>query len=106
MAYLRCEGLPIEEGPYPCPRDLELEQAGWEVLRGLEECPTAPARAGQADVRLHFGPEGPPEIRLLPAATDLDGPRLLSCVEGPLEALRTTLTPQDMVVSFRFRLVE
>ncbi|MFW5876051.1 MAG: hypothetical protein ACOCXM_04890 [Myxococcota bacterium] len=103
VAYLRCEGLPLEEGPYPCPRDRALEEAAWSAIDTLPECPGAPPPAGQADVRLHFGAQDPPEVRLRSRATDLEQAPLLDCLREPLGALTTIHEPEDMVVSFRFR---
>jgi hypothetical protein len=103
VAYLQCDGVPPQDGPYPCPRDVPLEDAAWAVLATLPECPRAPAGPGAADVRLHFQGAGPPEVRVLARATDLDVSALLACLREPLTALTTTLAPERMVVSFRFR---
>jgi hypothetical protein len=103
VAYLQCDGVPPQDGPYPCPRDVPLEDAAWAVLATLPECPRAPAGPGAADVRLHFQGAGPPEVRLLARATDLDVSALLACLREPLTALTTTLAPERMVISFRFR---
>jgi hypothetical protein len=103
VAYLQCDGVPPQDGPYPCPRDVPLEDAAWAVLATLSECPRAPAGPGAADVRLHFQGAGPPEVRVLARATDLDVSALLACLREPLTALTTTLAPDRMVISFRFR---
>jgi hypothetical protein len=103
VAYLQCDGVPPQDGPYPCPRDVPLEDAAWAVLATLPECPRAPAGPGAADVRLHFHGGGPPAVRVLARATDLDVAALLACLREPLTALTTTLAPEHMVVSFRFR---
>jgi hypothetical protein len=105
VAYLQCEGVPLQKGPFPCPRDRALEGAAWEAIASLASCPTVPQREGEADVRLHFGSGEAPEVHFLGRATDLDEHRLRPCLVEPLTALRTSLEPEHMVVSFRFALV-
>lgn len=104
VAYLVCEGVPLRQGPYPCPRDLELEESVWNALDALPECPTAPTGTGQVDVRLHYEGSQDPEIRFLPAATDLDIPSLSSCLDPSLRKLHSALGASSLVVSFRFRI--
>jgi hypothetical protein len=105
VAYLQCEGVPQQDGPFPCPRDLPLESRVWEALRALPDCPTAPTAPGRADLRWVYASGETPELRFLGSATDLNEGRLRTCLEGPLTALRTELSPELMVVSFRFELV-
>lgn len=104
VAYLQCEGVPLQDGPFPCPRDRALEKRVWDTLRGLPECPGAPDTSGKADIRLHFEASGSPGVSFLGRATDLDQGRLRSCLDEPLTALDTALDPEHMVVSFRFEL--
>lgn len=107
IAYLRCTGAETTGGPYPCPRDLDLERAAIAVLETLPSCPNAPPGTGEADVRVHFEPGTPTDVRLRggPRAGRLDGPRVLACLREPLSQLTTTIEADELVVSFRFELV-
>jgi len=61
--------------------------------------------AGAADVRLHFGLEGSPEIeyRRVPGEPPLSAEGLRACSGDALGALRTQLRSTRMVLSLRLR---
>lgn len=107
VAYIRCDGVPLQAGPYPCPRDLTLEEQVWGILERVPECPMAPRAPGETDVRIELVPGEPTDVRLLgrPRAgqTELDGPRVLACVR-PLANVRSELGASRLLLSFRFSL--
>lgn len=106
LAYLRCDGAERPDlGPFPCPRDRDLERTVWAAIDALAACPTAPAGPGPADLRLTFQPGATPEVGFLDRAGDLDSRRLAGCLAGPLADATTTLTADYLLVSFRFELV-
>ncbi len=108
IAYLRCDGAPRARGPYPCPRDLDLEAAAWTIIDTLPACVEAPRGAGESDVRITFRSDAatevsvrdPHEVGALPERA------LLSCLAPQLAALHTSIRSDFLVVSFRFALVE
>ena len=105
VAYLRCDGVPKQSGPIPCPRDEPMEQRVWAAIDGaLARCGGRLGGPGDADVRLYFRGEEPNELRLHEGRTELDGPQLLGCLEDPLDGVQTSLEPELMVVPFRFHL--
>jgi hypothetical protein len=57
VAYLRCNGLPQSKGPFPCPRDREMEKQVWSALSELERCAPVELRGRRGDVRIEFTPE-------------------------------------------------
>lgn len=105
VAYLRCEGARPTDGPYPCPRDRDLERTVWDALGGLSECADRPVAGGAGDLRLTFsggalrerGVRGGGESALSEVA-------ILGCLEESLGAVTTTIRAPDLVVSFRFEL--
>ncbi|MBN8610370.1 MAG: hypothetical protein J0L92_07295 [Deltaproteobacteria bacterium] len=107
VAYLRCEGVPQREGPFPCPRDEPLEDAVWDALRTVERC-GAPPPLGQADIVLDFEGEAAPTIRArdtFPAdTTRTDDAALLACTAESLGNVTSSLRPRRLVVSFRLTL--
>lgn len=96
VAYLRCRGVPPRPGRFPCPRDLQLEQAVWRAVEGLERCPAAVA--SEIDLRVEFRSSSTGEVTL--NADDASVHRLRGCLGEHLQ-FTTSLTPEDMVVSFR-----
>ncbi|RLB52801.1 MAG: hypothetical protein DRJ42_13865 [Deltaproteobacteria bacterium] len=103
VAYLRCEGARPTQGPYPCPRDRDLERVVWAALGALAECPGRPVAGGEGDLRLSFG-GGVLEERALRGRGEggLPEAAVLGCLEEPLGALTTTIRAEELVVSFRF----
>ncbi len=105
VAYLRCDGVPERPGPFPCPRDPVLEAAVWRALAPLERCPLAP---GAADVVVDIGADGVATIRARdtfpPEVTRADGAAVLACAGESLQAVRSSLGPERLVVSFRLTL--
>ena len=105
VAYVRCDGLELHAGHFPCPRDRALELSVWTALRGLEHCEQAGAEHGEAEVRLEFGSSAPTTVQVRPANVDsLDVSAVTSCVGEALSAARTLLRPERMVISFGFSL--
>ena len=107
VAYLRCDGLPTQQGPYPCPRDLRLEEDAWAAIDGLPLCPNGPMDAGEADIRIVFRRGLPPEVLVhdLQSSPQLAVQPLLDCLRPSLTALTTSLDADELVISFRFSLV-
>lgn len=109
VAYLRCDGVPQQRGPFPCPRDVALEEAVWTALRGVEGCAEAPG-PGHADVVVSFEGASAASVRSRDtfradvARTDADA--LLRCTREALEAARPTRAPRRLVISFRLELRE
>jgi hypothetical protein len=108
VAYLRCDGIEIPNAEIPCPRDEELERAAWAILERLPECNVGPRSAGTADVRFVLVPGEPVDVRLREPQDDtwLDGPPILACLESQTAGLATSLRSTNLVVSFRFSLVQ
>lgn len=104
VAYVRCDGVTKQAGRFPCPRDRALERSVWEALRSLERCPTL--GSGGADVRLEFGPEGPPAVHVLsPRSGDgLDRGLVAKCAGVALGQTRTALRADRMLVAFEVTL--
>lgn len=104
VAYLRCDGLRADNGPFPCPRDVALEAEAWAVLGALPRCQPRLERGG-VDVRLDLVRGRPTEVRVLPIAGSpeptLDAERVYACVGKSLAKLNTRLDPIYMVVSLR-----
>lgn len=104
VAYLRCDGLPPQRGPFPCPRDEALERAVWSALHQVERC-GAPPRLGHADVVVDLEGTGAPTIRArdtFPSDTArTDDMALLACVTESLSQVRSVLRARRLVVSFR-----
>lgn len=107
VAYLRCEGVPQQSGPVPCPRDDALEAAAWAAIDSLGDCATPPEGEGEADVVLDFGsasaaPEVRARDRFASDVTRLDGPAVIACVAPALGSVSQTIGSSRLVVSFRF----
>jgi hypothetical protein len=104
VAYVRCDGVAKHEGRFPCPRDRALERGAWEALRSLEHCPRL--GPGGADVRLEFGPQGPPAVHVLSPRTgnSLDRDLVAKCVGMALGQTRTALRADRMLVAFEVTL--
>ncbi|MBX7196950.1 MAG: hypothetical protein K1X94_33175 [Sandaracinaceae bacterium] len=104
VAYLRCDGVPQQSGPFPCPRDEALETAVWAALAGVEDCARSPG-PGHADIVVDFDDADAPTVRArdtFPSDTArTDDPALLACTSDALASVRTTLRPRRLVVSFR-----
>ena len=106
-AYLRCEGVPLVSGPFPCPRDREMEREVWKILSGLADCSRDDCGFGQVDVRMDYKRGEQTLVRILrPSRSDsaVNGEAVYECVGEPLTSIPTTLDPEYMVVSFRFEL--
>ncbi len=109
VAYLRCDGVPLRPGPYPCPREERLEEAVWAVLETLPRCAEAPAGLGETDVRLELARDAPPEVKLRAPRADvprLDGAAVLRCVAGPLSHVTTSSRATRLMLAFRVTLVD
>ncbi|MBW2460622.1 MAG: hypothetical protein JRH11_03170 [Deltaproteobacteria bacterium] len=103
VAYLRCEGARPTGGPFPCPRDRDLERAIWAALGALAECPGRPVAAGEGDLRLAFSGGNLQESSLRETGEGgLPEAAVLGCLEEPLGALTTTIRAEELLVSFRF----
>jgi hypothetical protein len=107
IAYLRCEGVPLEEGPFPCPRDRRFEKQVWAALERLQQCPLPALGSSGNDVelRIEFRTRGRHSFEVRPA----DGSEALAgaahaCLARDLELVRTQLRPLLMTVAFRFEL--
>jgi hypothetical protein len=106
-AYLRCEGVPLVSGPFPCPRDREMEREVWRILRGLAQCTRDDCGYGRADVRLDYKRGEHTLVRVLrPSRFDsaVNEDAVYECVGEALTSVPTTLNPEYMVVSFRLEL--
>jgi hypothetical protein len=104
IAYLRCEGVPLQEGPFPCPRDRRFEKQVWSALERLQQC-AVPASHGDVELRIEFRTRGRHSFEVKPA----DGSEALAkaahaCMAADLELVRTSLRPLLMTVAFRFEL--
>jgi hypothetical protein len=99
VAYLRCEGLPQRRGPFPCPRDREMEQQVWDALSSLAHCDLAQQR-GRSDVRFDFQADE----RAWTASGTLERGTVVRCAGAALSRVGTSLRPTRMIVSFRFEL--
>jgi hypothetical protein len=103
IAYLRCDGLTARSGPFPCPRDRALERAVWQALSRLERC--APLTPGPLELRVEIGRTHAPSFDL--RAEERDRARAAHvCMAGAFVGIRTTLSPDRMVISFTFALGE
>ncbi len=109
IAYLRCDGIALRRGPFPCPRDEALEAAIGSVIDGLLACPAGPRAAGEGDLRIELTRDGPPDVgwrdTFSSATVRLDSESVLACVRGPLAAARQSLGAERLLVSFRFAIV-
>ena len=106
-AYLRCEGVRLVPGPFPCPRDREMEQNVWDVLRSLAECTCADCGSGHVDVRLDYKRGEEPIARVIRPArfeSAVDTEAVYGYVGEALTSIPTKLDPAYMVVSFRFEI--
>jgi len=103
VAYLRCDGVPQIEGPFPCPRDLALERRVWKALSELERCPLTPQQRGPTDLRIEFVRTR--RVEWLVASGGLDPDTVSRCVGSVLSGVGTSLRPTRMIVSFRFALL-
>ncbi len=107
VAYLRCDGVPQREGPFPCPRDEPLEAAVWSALAEVSRCARSPG-AGQADLVVDLADDAAPTIRTRdtfpPDTPRTDDAALLACTSGSLGNVRSSLSPRRLVVSFRLTL--
>jgi hypothetical protein len=100
VAYLRCDGVPQRKGPFPCPRDRDLEQRVWHTLRSLERCEPLIDARGASEVRLELTPI---RTELHVVGGELDRSAVRQCAAG-LTSARTSLRPERMIVAFRFAL--
>jgi hypothetical protein len=106
IAYLRCEGVPLLDGPFPCPRDRRLEKQVWSALDRLQTCALPPLVAGSDfELRVEFRTRGRHSFEVKPprGAEALMSP-VQACLANDLELVRTQLRPLLMTVLFRFEL--
>ena len=97
VAYIRCGN------EQPCPRDREFEEAAWEAIANLPNCPHAPRLPGTGDVRLHRR-GAVNELRFRDwGDSPLPIPPLQACLAPSLRNLPTRLRLDPLVVSFRFQ---
>jgi hypothetical protein len=104
LAYLRCEGVPLESGPYPCPRDRHLERQVWSAIDGLQQCSLPALSTPDVELRVELKSRGGKhalEVRAADGSTAFAN-AALACLSTPLESVRTQLRPIFMVVAFRF----
>ncbi|MCC6875299.1 MAG: hypothetical protein IT378_13415 [Sandaracinaceae bacterium] len=103
VAYLRCDGV---EGPGGCPRDEPLETAAWTRIETLATCAQAPARPGEADLRIELLGEGAADPRWRDTfpedAIRLDRAAVEGCLLEPLREVRQSTGAARLIVSFRF----
>jgi hypothetical protein len=100
VAYLRCDGVPQHKGPFPCPRDRDLERRVWHTLRSLERCEPLVDARGASEVRLELTPI---RTELHVVGGELDRSAVRQCAAS-LTSARTSLQPERMIVAFRFAL--
>jgi hypothetical protein len=105
IAYDRCEGLPLGPGRFPCPRDLRLEQYVWHALHALESCALAKTERGGAEIRFEFERNRLLSMRVSKQKhAGIERDVVSKCAGGALSAARTSLSPEHMLVRFRFEL--
>lgn len=105
IAYLRCEGVPLGPGPFPCPRDKRLERKVWEALEALTRCPLPADGQGDVELRIEFRTRGRRSFEVRPANESAAFASAAStCLAAGLEPIRTQLHPILMTVAFRFEL--
>ena len=108
VAYLRCDGVPQRPGPFPCPRDRALENAAWAAVDTLRGCADGPLGIGEADMRIEYAADQPPDVRVRPVRGGTlgraDAGRIVSCIGPSVAALRPTMRATRLIVSFRFAL--
>ena len=101
IAYLRCDGVATRSGPFPCPRDRELERAVWKALQGIERC--ALLTPGALELRIEIEGTHAPSFEL--RAPDRERARTAQlCLGDAFVGIGTSLAPKRMVVSFTFEL--
>ena len=104
IAYLRCEGVPLQDGPFPCPRDRRLEKQVWSALERLQQC-AVPASNGGVELRVEFRTRGRHTFELRSSAgSETFDTAAHACLAGDMELVRTSLRPLLMTVLFRFEL--
>ena len=105
VAYVRCDGLPLGEGRFPCPRDPRLETQVWRVLAALEGCAIAAPARGQGELRMDFKRFSLPVLHFEAVEHGpLDLEAVSKCAGPSLSQLHTSSRPDHMVVAFRFEL--
>jgi hypothetical protein len=104
LAYLRCEGVPLESGPYPCPRDRHFERQVWSAIDGLQQCSLPALSTPDVELRVELKSRGGKHaLEVRPAdGSSAFANAALACLTTPLESVRTQLRPIFMVVAFRF----
>jgi hypothetical protein len=109
LAYLRCDGAPLVDGPFPCPRDEALEDTVWAAIDQAASCvPALPP--GQADLVIELFPStgAPTTIATRDTFPDdairTDAATVAACMTPLLASLTTTLTGDRIRVGFRFTL--
>lgn len=104
LAYLRCEGVPLEAGPYPCPRDRHLERQVWSAVDALQQCALPALSTPDVELRVELRSRGGKHaLEVRPAdGSEAFARAATACLAPPLESVRTQLRPIFMVVAFRF----
>lgn len=103
VAYVRCDGIRLRPGAYPCPRDGSLEEKVWTALEALPRC--RPPRSFGGDLRLYFRKGTLDTTRLRSDDEELATDGLLACLRGELGKVSTPIRADPLIVSFRFGLV-
>lgn len=109
VAYLRCDGVELHGGRFPCPRDRALEAAGWQILEGLSGCTNGDPGAGTLEARIELAGHDTVDARFSQvepagAGAGLELRAVDRCVGAALRALHSELAPSRMIVSFRVEL--
>lgn len=104
VAYLRCEGLATGRGPFPCPRDRELEARMRSIIEALPACrESAAILAGGYDVRIELGASGSVVDLDVRAPDEAADRAVRACAGAALRKQRTVLRSTRMIVSLRFK---
>jgi hypothetical protein len=90
--------VPQRRGPYPCPRDRELERQVWDALEPLASCAE---QRGDVEVRVEIANA---QTSWHVTRGDLERTAVGRCAGAGLQAVRTALRPTRMIVSFRMEL--
>jgi len=106
IAYLRCDGVPLQDGPFPCPRDRRFEKQVWSALDRLPQCPLPPLGPGSDfELRVEFRTRGRHSFEVKPPrGSEALTSAIHACLANDLELVRTQLRPLLMTVLFRFEL--
>jgi hypothetical protein len=105
IAYTRCDGVPLSDSRYPCPRDLRLEAQMRRVIAQLERCQLKPEQRGLGDLRLEFERGAPVVVSAeSPRRGGFDRAAVSRCTGRGLADATTSLASDHMVVVYYFEL--